>query len=148
MIDKALVCAKLSELRERQRLLDQLAVEARDTFVADPIKRSAAERTLQVAIEICLDVGHHLIVALGLRRPSEYREVFRILGEGGVVPPAFAGRLERMASFRNRLVHGYAAVDPQRIYDFLQHDRQDFEEFARAVATFLRARLGAGQGSM
>ena len=67
-------------------------------------------------------------------RPTEYRDVFRILGEADVIPADLASRLEAMASFRNRLVHGYADVAPERVYDFLQHECADFDEFARVVA--------------
>jgi uncharacterized protein YutE (UPF0331/DUF86 family) len=147
MIEKTLVCGKLAQLRERQQLLDQLAAETREVFLADPIKRSAAERALQVGIEVCLDIGQHLIAALGLRRPTEYREVFRILGKGQVVTPELAARLEHMAGFRKRLVHGHATVEPQRVYEFLHDDRRDLDEFARAVAVFVRARLGEPQKS-
>ena len=93
MIDRSRVCAKLAQLRERQDLLRQLAGVPREQFVADPVRRSAAERGLQVSIEICLDIGHHLISALGLPRPTEYRDVFHILGERGVVSTDVAARL-------------------------------------------------------
>jgi len=135
MIQKPLVCAKLAQLRERQQILKQLAAERREQFIADPVKRGAAERLLQVSIEICLDVGHHLIGGLGLPRPSEYRDVFRILGERGIVTPEFAARLEKMAGFRNRLVHVYAEIDAEQVYDYLQNDRKDFDEFARVIAS-------------
>jgi uncharacterized protein YutE (UPF0331/DUF86 family) len=134
MIDKHLVCAKLAQLRERQRILKQLAAEPREQFIADPVKRGAAERLLQVSIEICLDIGHHVIAALGLPRPSEYRDVFRILTDHGTLPAEFGARLETMAAFRNRLVHVYAEIDPAQVYDYLQHDRADFDEFARVIA--------------
>jgi uncharacterized protein YutE (UPF0331/DUF86 family) len=139
MIDKSLVCAKLAQLRERQQTLKELAAEPRERLVRDLVHRGAAERLLQVSIEICLDIGHHLIAAMGLPRPTEYRDVFRILGTNGVLEPAFAGRLEKMASFRNRLVHMYAEIDPEQLYDYLQKDRADFDTFAQAIATLVRA---------
>ena len=140
MIQKPLVCSKLAQLRERQQLLKQLAAEPREQFLADPVKRGAAERLLQVSIEICLDLGHHLIAGLGLPRPTEYRDVFRILGEHGIVSVEFSTRLERMAAFRNRLVHVYAEIDPQQVYDYLQTDRADFDEFARVIASVVARR--------
>ena len=144
MIDRSRVCAKLAQLRERQDLLRQLAGVPREQFVADPVRRSAAERGLQVSIEICLDIGHHLISALGLPRPTEYRDVFRILGERGVVSTDFAARLEKMASFRNRLVHVYAEIAPDMVYDFLQHECADFDEFAHVIAAVVKRSASQG----
>ena len=143
MIDKSLVCTKLAQLRERQGTLKQLAAESRDSFLADPVKRGAAERLLQVSIEICLDVGHHLIAELGLSRPTEYRDVFHILGGQGLITSEFAARLEKMAGFRNRLVHVYAEVDPQVVYDYLQHDRADSDEFGRVIAATVKRFVGS-----
>ena len=137
MIDKGVVCGKLSQLRERQKLLSELGSESLEAFAAAPIKVSAAERNLQVSIEICLDVGQHLIAALGLPRPEEYRDVFRILGAHGVITSDFAARLEAMAGFRNRLVHAYAGIDPGLVHAYLQGERTDFDEFGRQVAAFL-----------
>jgi uncharacterized protein YutE (UPF0331/DUF86 family) len=150
MIDTKLVCGKLAQLRERQQTLAQLAAEPRAQFLADPVKLGAAERLLQVSIEICLDVGHHLIAGLGLPRPAEYRDVFRILGERGLLGSDFTARLEKMAAFRNRLVHVYAEVDPEQVYQFLQKDRADFDEFARVIASFIKQQVskqGPGAGA-
>jgi uncharacterized protein YutE (UPF0331/DUF86 family) len=140
MIDKGVICSKLSQLRERQTLLSELGSEPLDAFVAAPIKVSAAERNLQVSIEICLDVGQHLIAALGLPRPDEYRDVFRILGAHGVITSDFAPRLEAMAGFRNRLVHVYAGIDARLVHAYLQDERGDFDEFGRQIAAFLATR--------
>jgi uncharacterized protein YutE (UPF0331/DUF86 family) len=139
MIDRRVVCAKLAQLRERQETLKKLAAESKQAFVADPVKVGAAERLLQVSIEICLDVGHHLIAKLGLPRPNEYRDVFRILGEHGALTPDLASRLEKAAAFRNRLVHVYGNIDAGQVHDFLHRDRGDFDEFARAVAALVKA---------
>ena len=57
MIDRGIVSAKLSQLRERGTVLAELAAEPLERFVRDTIRVSAAERQLQVSIEICLDIG-------------------------------------------------------------------------------------------
>jgi len=44
-----------------------------------------AERTLQMAIEACLDVASHVIADRGLRVPSTYAETFEILVETGLM---------------------------------------------------------------
>jgi hypothetical protein len=36
-------------------------------------------------IEACLDIGHHVISREGLRRPGDYREVFAIPREAGIL---------------------------------------------------------------
>jgi uncharacterized protein YutE (UPF0331/DUF86 family) len=43
-----------------------------------------------------------------------------------------------MASFRNRLVHLYAEIDPKEVYRFLQNDIADFGLFARCIVDYLK----------
>lgn len=84
-----------------------------------------------------LNSGHHLISALGLRQPADYADVFRVLGEAGILDADFAATIEPMAGLRNRLVHVYWKVDPEQIHDLLQSRLDDFDRFAREVTVYL-----------
>jgi uncharacterized protein YutE (UPF0331/DUF86 family) len=52
-----------------------------------------------------------------------------------VVDERLSRRLEEMASFRNRLVHGYLDVDPARVYEMARTDIRDIEAFVAAIVT-------------
>jgi uncharacterized protein YutE (UPF0331/DUF86 family) len=103
---------------------------------ADPIKLSAAERGLQVAIECLLDIGNHILSALCQERPRTYTDVIDALGAHGVLPREFAERVRPLAGLRNRLVHLYLTVDPNQIAEHLTR-LDDFREFARYVVAYL-----------
>ena len=67
--------------------------------------------------------------------------MFRVLvrmGREGILPPDFSERISGRAGFRNLLVHDYAEVDPERVYEFLQDRLGDFEEFMRYVSIYLK----------
>jgi uncharacterized protein YutE (UPF0331/DUF86 family) len=40
---------------------------------------------MQAAIECCADIGAHLVATDTTRRAEDYRSIFRILGEEGIV---------------------------------------------------------------
>lgn len=103
----------------------------------DPTLRGAVERYLQVAIECCLDIGEMIISVKGFKKPESYREVIEILGKEGVLPKEFANKFAPAASFRNILVHAYAEVDVEKLYEFLQENVEDFEIFAKYIAEYL-----------
>jgi uncharacterized protein YutE (UPF0331/DUF86 family) len=134
-VDAQLVAARVAKIREQLRHLTRLSALERAAFLASPIEQHAAERELAVAIEGCLDIGHHVIAREGFRRPGDYRDVFRILREQEVIGHDLGHRLEDMASFRNRLVHGYVDVDPNRVYDMARGELQDLEAFVAAIVT-------------
>jgi uncharacterized protein YutE (UPF0331/DUF86 family) len=134
-VDRELVATRVSKIREQLRHLSRLDHMTREQFLASTTEQHAAERELQVAIESCLDIGHHVISRQGLRRPGDYRDVFRVLREAGIVEPSLADRLEEMAGFRNRLVHGYLDIDPGRVYDIARTELHDIEGFVAAIVT-------------
>ncbi len=51
--------------------------------------------------------ANHIISSKGLRRAEEYREMFEILEEEGIINKKLASKLQDMSSFRNLLVHRY-----------------------------------------
>lgn len=81
----------------------------------------------------------HVISREGLRRPGDYREVFAILREAGIIDAELGRRLEDMASFRHRLVHGDLQVDASRVYAVARNEPSDVEAF---VATIVRRYAG------
>jgi len=57
--------------------------------------------------------------------------------EHGIVDAEFSVRLQRMARFRNRLIHIYWDINDETIYSLLQEDVCDIEEFLSAYLRFL-----------
>lgn len=110
-----------------------------EEFLASSAFQDIAERNLQVAIQICLDVGAHIISALGLKRPEEYGDVFRILGEERIIPPEFAQKIIPLAGLRNILVHEYLEIKLDRIHECLKKIN-DFERFAQYIIQFIERR--------
>ena len=66
--------------------------------------------------------------------PGQYKDIFFFLGRAGVLPSDLTDRLERMVGFRNNLIHEYETIDPNRVYQAVQHDVDDLVLFAKAVA--------------
>lgn len=82
-------------------------------------------------------MGNHIIAAMSWRNPEDYADIFRVLGENGVIPTEFARNMVEMARFRNRLVHLYCELDPKIEYEILQSRLGDFETFARYIVDFV-----------
>jgi uncharacterized protein YutE (UPF0331/DUF86 family) len=134
-VDPELIATRVAKIRGELRHLARLETLSREEFIASSIQQHAVERELQIVIEACLEIGHHVISREGLRRPGDYREVFAVLREAGIIEPDLGRRLEEMASFRNRLVHGYLDVDPARVYEIAYHDLGDVEAFVARIVT-------------
>ncbi|WP_440944814.1 type VII toxin-antitoxin system HepT family RNase toxin [Methanosarcina sp. T3] len=101
------------------------------------VLRGAVERYLQISLECMLDIGEIIISMEKIKRPQSYKEVFRTLGENGILPESFARKIEPAAGFRNILVHMYAKVEVDKLYENLQNGVKDMEVFIEYVARFL-----------
>lgn len=124
---------KLDKLVQKLRSFQKLDEKQ---FLADEDAQSLVERNFHLAIECCLDIGNHIVASLGFGTPSQYADVFKILGKEHLLPKEFAGKLEKMAGFRNILVHDYLDIDAEKVYENLQN-LDDFTEFAQHIAQFL-----------
>jgi uncharacterized protein YutE (UPF0331/DUF86 family) len=132
-VDRAILVARIARIRDELRLLGRLEGMGIEAFAGSPVEQHATEREVQVVIEACLDIGHHLIAREGLRRPGDYKEVFAILGEAGIVPAPMVARLQAMAGLRNVLTHMYLEVDPARVFHFATAELGDVETFVQLV---------------
>jgi uncharacterized protein YutE (UPF0331/DUF86 family) len=95
------------------------------------------ERTLQILIEVCLDIANHIISDKEMRLPTGYADTFKVLSENQVIGKKLSEALERMAKFRNVVVHQYETIDPAIVVSILHQKMGDFEEFKRAVIRYL-----------
>jgi len=108
-----------------------------DEYTNNKILRGYTERTLQVCVQICLDIGHHLIAECNFRAPEDNKDVFVVLTEAHVIPETLCPNLLNMAGFRNIIVHDYARVANDVVYGILTHDLGDFAAFAKAIIDFI-----------
>lgn len=120
---------RLEELIER---LDDVRQAGEDAYLADEQQRAATERWLQVAVQICIDLGTQLVTEQSARPPSDYAEVFKVLGEKGVIPNDLAQRLADSAKQRNLIVHLYMEIDDRSVFASLAH-LDDLREFAASL---------------
>ena len=128
---------KLELLEEYITILRELQQYSFEEIKKDYLIRGAVERYLQVSLECMLDIGEIIISMEKIKRPESYKEIFRTLGENRILPEAFARKIEPAAGFRNVLVHMYAKLEMDRVYENLQNGVEDMELFIEYIARFL-----------
>jgi uncharacterized protein YutE (UPF0331/DUF86 family) len=91
-----------------QRLLNNLESYVNDLRTATDITHEKyihvvrlqrfVERTLQISIECCFDIVHHIISDKGFREPNSYADAFTVLAEQGVLPQESVSEFQRKTS--------------------------------------------------
>jgi len=142
-VDPERVGKLISAMREAVLVLKELGGIREQAFQKDKHKQGSAKYNFIVAIEAAIDLANHLISRKGFRAPEDYADTFRVLKEAGVIEPSFALELEKMARFRNRLVHRYWDVDVKEVWRILQDKVGDFEEYVTQTGSYI-----ASEGEM
>ena len=139
MVDKSLVLRKLSDLSDLYRqMLEYRGITTR-RYAADWKSQRIVERTLQMMVEICLDVANHIISDKGYRRPVGYADHFTVLRENKILISRLTARMMQMAKFRNLIVHNYDKIDAEIVVGILKKSLPAFDAFKKAVVKFLEA---------
>lgn len=97
-----------------------------------------AQYHLHRALEGVFNIATHILSRIPGAQATTYKDTALKLGEFGIVEKEFAEKnLAKMANYRNRLVHFYAEITPQELYDLLRNNLGDFDIFLHAVKVLL-----------
>ena len=138
MVDKALVLRKLSELEEYLNQIREYSNIAVSDYSKGWKTQRIVERTLQMVIETCVDIAGHIISDQGYRIPKSYADAFRVLHEENILDTKLFDTMEKIAKFRNIVVHHYDKVDPEIVVTILRKHLDDFLSYKDAIIDILK----------
>jgi uncharacterized protein YutE (UPF0331/DUF86 family) len=137
MTNVALVARKLAVLEDHLQRLRERRPPELASFVSDPLVQDAIATNVLVVVQEASDIALHIASDEGWELASTYREGFEVLARHGLITPALAAALSGAAHLRNRIAHGYATLDAERLWADLPQGIATFGEFAGAIAAFL-----------
>lgn len=137
MVDKALIQRKLTLLKDKQSELRGYHLKRYSDFLKNPYPK-AVQKLLQELVEICLDIGKHIIADLGLPMASDNRQIFGTLAQHKLISNNILSTMYNMVGFRNHIVHMYEMIDDKIVFRVYKTHLGDFDRFASEIAKFLR----------
>ena len=145
MVDKTLILRKLSELDGYYRQIKEYENITVAQYSADWKIQRIIERTLQMMIETCVDIASHIIADKGYRVPKSYSDTFKVLYDEKIVSSRLFNVLQKMAKFRNIVVHHYDRVDAEIVVGILKRDLSDFTSYKDTIVGFLKSETESGK---
>jgi uncharacterized protein YutE (UPF0331/DUF86 family) len=137
VVDRDLLRRKLAELGEYVTQVSEYRDLTVERYRGDWKTQRIVERTLQIAIEACLDVASHVVADRGLRAPSTYAETFEILVNARLMSPGLGRVMIEMTGFRNIVVHEYTRIDAEVVIRILRKNLDDFRRFEAEALRWL-----------
>jgi len=138
MVDKTLILRKLSEIDQYRKQLSEYSAITIKEYAKDWKVQRIVERTLQMMIEACLDVAGHIISDEEFRVPESYADMMRVLYENDIINAELENVMNKMAKFRNFIVHHYDNGDHAIVISILHKNLNDFEKFKAAIISYLK----------
>jgi uncharacterized protein YutE (UPF0331/DUF86 family) len=138
LVDSNLLLRKLAQLEEYLQQVREFSSVTSSEYSGDWKIQRIVERTIQMMIEICIDIAGHLISDKKLRVPTSYADTFKVLLENDCISSALYQSLENMAKFRNILVHHYDKVDEAIVIIILKKHLNDFLIYRDAILEVIK----------
>ncbi len=139
MLSFELIEERLDQIRVSVNRLKRMKLMTLDEFLSDPDNFAVAEHHLRRSLEALFDIGRHIIAKKSLGKPENYQQIIDILGKQRVLTPLFSQKIKGMAGYRNRLVHGYAKISDEEIYNIIETKLDDFAQFTVYIVKFIEA---------
>jgi uncharacterized protein YutE (UPF0331/DUF86 family) len=137
LVDKLLLGRKLAQIETYLGQIREYSKISVTTYKNDWKIQRIVERTLQILIELCIDIANHLISDKGMRLPTGYADTFKVLAENRIISKNLFKTMEKMAKFRNVVVHQYEKIEPSIVVLILHKNLDDFEKYKRAIIKYL-----------
>ncbi len=137
MLDKERILCKIDELDTYIAEIRQISPTNFDEYQEIKTKRSC-ERLLQLAIECVIDICKLFVSGLRLGLPTEENDIFNKMLKKGILSKEMVSILKEMRGFRNILVHEYATIDDELVFDVVKKRLSDFEKFRKEILKYLK----------
>lgn len=137
MVKRQIIDKHLEDMATRVARLRRYQRRSFEEFADDWQAVYAAERGLQTAVQNLIDIGAHILAALGDSQWDEYREIPPRLAQHRVIPKSSVKTLQDMIGMRNVLVHQYAEVDVTKVYEIIRDHLNDFDRFAKHIKRYM-----------
>lgn len=132
-MDWPLIEQKLESLRRCVHRIAEKCPKDADSLAKDDDAQDILALNLTRAVQLCVDIGAHLISGTEWPPPDTMGQTFDVLMEAGIINTELAGRMKKAVGFRNLAIHQYDAINWAIVYKIARYRLTDFEDFARAV---------------
>jgi uncharacterized protein YutE (UPF0331/DUF86 family) len=136
-MDREVIDQKLESLRRCLKRIEDKCPLNPETLGQDLDLQDIIALNLTRAIQLCVDIGAHLIVGMEAPPPDTMGQTFDTLAKTGFIREALAVQLKKAVGFRNIAVHNYEQINWTIVHALARHHLGSFTEFAKEIASRL-----------
>jgi uncharacterized protein YutE (UPF0331/DUF86 family) len=135
-MDPLVLAQKLESLRRCIRRVEEKSPVSVEELTGDADLQDILVLNLTRAVQLCVDIGSHIISQSDEPAPATMGEVFTVLERIGAITAETSDSMRKAVGFRNVAVHNYAAINWDIVFSICQKSLAQFRQFARSVSAF------------
>ena len=135
MVKRDVVANKVGRARAWLNDGESLLERPPEEFRTDVKGRDLALFYLFLAIQECIDLAAHWVADEGWGEPDDASSAFDLLADRNVITRESATALRAATGLRNRIAHGYALLDYDRVHHEAREGIPSIRMFLVAIAT-------------
>jgi uncharacterized protein YutE (UPF0331/DUF86 family) len=132
-----LVRNRCREITESLVRLEKIGIMSKTAFLQDQDTKDIASYRLLIAIEAALSICYHISSKHLKKVPENYADCFQLVSEAGIISADLSANLQKMARFRNLLVHVYWEIDEVALYTIITSHLEDLRKYCAAIVRLL-----------
>lgn len=132
-MDKEVLQTKLEALIRCVHRIKSQNISTLEELESNQDKQEIIILNLQRAVQICVDIGNHILLDYKTPTPNTMSETFKYLAENKIIPQDNATELSHAVGFRNIAVHQYENINCKIVFAIVQSHLDDFKTFAEAI---------------
>jgi len=132
-MDQLILAEKLESLRHCISRIYEKKPPQVELLINNPDIQDILVLNLTRAVQLCVDIGSHLISASDETAPKTMGDVFATLQKLNIISAKTCQQMKKAVGFRNIAIHNYAAINWKIVYAICEKSLGDFRSFAKEV---------------
>jgi len=133
-MDQLILAEKLESLRRCISRVDEKKPPQVELLIDNPDIQDILVLNLTRAVQLCVDIGSHMISDSNETAPNTMGDVFETLQKLDVISAKTCQQMKKAVGFRNVAIHNYAAINWKIVYAICEKSLDDFRAFAKQVS--------------
>jgi len=133
VVDRNILVAKVTTIEKCINKVKEKRSATIDEFMVDEDSQDIVLFNLMQAIQGCVDMAAHIVSDEGYGMAGSMNDFFYLLRGRNIIDVDLQEKLISAVGFRNLVVHEYAKLDMNLVYDIATHGINDLESFVSIV---------------
>jgi uncharacterized protein YutE (UPF0331/DUF86 family) len=135
-MDPLILAQKIESLRRCIKRVAEKTPTDVDQLIEDPDIQDILVLNISRAVQLCVDIGSHIISETEEPAPATMGDVFTTLTKLGAITPATGEVMRKAVGFRNVAVHNYDTINWEIVFAICQKSLPDFRRFVEEVTNY------------